>query len=437
VLEQHGNIEVVDALRIGAFEGFYNLSLFLLCFALAYNTLRNVRENGLAIDPIAHLTCQPAVRDAERAALIVAAALSSASATAFCTVFFTVRRRILSPRIAVPISAAFAVAAIAAATVAIWSGPMAPGAAAITIVFVIIALLKAHSYVATNYAIFRRKCETVAADKASPPPATATATAEATPPKPSAAAIAAAARTVTLQHVTLSNFAYFMFCAPTLVYEPVFPRTESVRWRYVIQKLAECGFAVSLQYCLLAQFILPPLSRTSSGNRAVDVLRLALPSIIVWLLGFYSIFHCLMNALAEMARFADRRFYEDWWNTTSLDLFWRKWNRPVHEWCLRHVYVESMVYYRVSKTSATISVFLVSALFHELITSVAFRAVRPWFFFGMLAQIPLIALSRMFRGKRRGNLIVWCSLFLGQPMLELLYIREWFQHHSSFFCVAE
>jgi len=30
------------------------------------------------------------------------------------------------------------------------------------------------------------------------------------------------------------------------------------------------------------------------------------------------------------ASFADREFYQDWWNSTSWDQFSRKWNKPVH-----------------------------------------------------------------------------------------------------------
>lgn len=32
--------------------------------------------------------------------------------------------------------------------------------------------------------------------------------------------------------------------------------------------------------------------------------------------------------------FADREFYQDWWNSTSWDQFSRKWNKPVHVSCL-------------------------------------------------------------------------------------------------------
>lgn len=152
---------------------------------------------------------------------------------------------------------------------------------------------------------------------------------------------------------------------------------------------------------------------------------------------------------------------------------------------------------QISKSAATFGVFFVSALLHEVLFSVAFRTVRPWFFIGMLIQVPagdtpaacceqrslrsggrvlltrvrrclrarqvpLIVLSRHFRGTRRGNVLMWTSLFCGQPLLEvraaptacvdpsslaarsltetrhnaqILYFREYFQKHTKFFCV--
>jgi hypothetical protein len=79
----------------------------------------------------------------------------------------------------------------------------------------------------------------------------------------------------------------------------------------------------------MAQFILPVLhTRTGSSLWFVafpavpvlicyhygsgfrfDLMKLALPSFSVWLLGFYTGFHCLCNITAELCRYADRQFY--------------------------------------------------------------------------------------------------------------------------------
>jgi len=39
-------------------------------------------------------------------------------------------------------------------------------------------------------------------------------------------------------------------------------------------------------------------------------MKLAVPSFAMWLAGFYMIFHCLLNVVAELLRFSDRKFFE-------------------------------------------------------------------------------------------------------------------------------
>ena len=58
----------------------------------------------------------------------------------------------------------------------------------------------------------------------------------------------------------------------------------------------------------------------------------------MWLCVFYGMFHAWMNFWGEVSRFADRRFYSDWWNSGTLGEYWRKWNYPIHNWLVRHVY---------------------------------------------------------------------------------------------------
>ena len=80
------------------------------------------------------------------------------------------------------------------------------------------------------------------------------------------------------------------------------------------------------------------------------------------------------------ASFADREFYQDWWNSTSWDQFSRKWNKPVHTFLLRHVYASTMYGLQLSRTSATFLTFLLSALCHELVMAVVTKKIRPYLF---------------------------------------------------------
>jgi sterol O-acyltransferase len=73
------------------------------------------------------------------------------------------------------------------------------------------------------------------------------------------------------------------------------------------------------------------------------------------------------NGFAELTRFADRSFYDDWWNSVNFEDFSKRWNRPVHQFLLRHVYTSSRSAYRISKFQASFFTFLLSACAHELL----------------------------------------------------------------------
>src|SRR5204863_2905388 len=69
------------------------------------------------------------------------------------------------------------------------------------------------------------------------------------------------------------------------------------------------------------------------------VLKLSTVSLVAWLAGFFCIFHSTLNALAEIMHFADRKFYDAWWNSVSMGAYWRLWNIPVHCYFKIHIYV--------------------------------------------------------------------------------------------------
>lgn len=141
---------------------------------------------------------------------------------------------------------------------------------------------------------------------------------------------------------------------------------------------------------------------------------------------FYLMFHSLLNLIGEILHFADRNFYNDWWNANNVDTFWRTWNMPVHRWCVRHIYIP-LVDIGYSKSTAAIVVFSISAFFHEYLVSVPLKTFKVWAFLGMMSQIPLSFLSSFLEknvGERWGNIMVWASLILGQPLCIMVYYHD-------------
>uniref|UniRef100_A0AC34RSU5 Diacylglycerol O-acyltransferase n=2 Tax=Panagrolaimus sp. JU765 TaxID=591449 RepID=A0AC34RSU5_9BILA len=233
-------------------------------------------------------------------------------------------------------------------------------------------------------------------------------------------------------NLTLKNLYYFLF-APTLCYELNFPRTPARRKRFIIKRIVELIVFSFVYICLVQQWIFPLVRNSVStladmpyGRRIERLLKLAVPNILIWLLMFYTVFHSFMNLLAEILRFADREFYRDFWNAETITYFWQTWNIPVHRWCARHVY-KPMVKNKFSRLQALTAVFVISAIFHEYLVSVPLHMFRLWAFGGMLMQIPLgIFTDKILKGGRAGNIVVWLSLILGQPMAILMYVHDWY-----------
>ncbi|VDO24100.1 unnamed protein product [Heligmosomoides polygyrus] len=148
--------------------------------------------------------------------------------------------------------------------------------------------------------------------------------------------------------LTLCNLYYFML-APTLCYELKFPRSVRRRKSFLIKRFIEMVFLGFLIAALVQQWVVPivrnsvhPLNEMEYSRCLERLLKLAIPNIIIWLIGFYTVFHASLNFIAEVLKFADREFYRDFWNSETIQYFWRTWNIPVHRWATRHIYLPMM-----------------------------------------------------------------------------------------------
>ncbi|KAF8915988.1 MBOAT, membrane-bound O-acyltransferase family-domain-containing protein [Mucidula mucida] len=224
-------------------------------------------------------------------------------------------------------------------------------------------------------------------------------------------------------NISLKNFAVYQLI-PTLVYELEYPRTDRIRPLYVFEKTVATFGTFALLYSVTETLILPRCP-TAGDSFLRALLDLSLPFMLAYLLLFYIIFECICNAFAELSYFADRQFYDDWWNSVSWDEFSRKWNKPVHTFLLRHVYASTMASYKLSRSSAMFITFLLSACVHELVMVVVTQKIRMYLFLMQLIQIPLIAISRtpfIRDNKLLGNVVFWLGLYAGFPLLCVAYV---------------
>ncbi|CAO1637539.1 unnamed protein product [Parajaminaea phylloscopi] len=224
-------------------------------------------------------------------------------------------------------------------------------------------------------------------------------------------------------NVTYANFLDYLL-VPTLVYELEYPRTKSIRPLYVLEKTLATFGTFFVIYVITEHFIIPH-SPTPDTPLLQALLKLALPMMINYLLIFYIMFECVCNGFAELTRFADREFYQDWWNATSMDVFSRKWNKPVHSFLLKHVYASSIAGWGIGKTWAMLLTFLLSAFLHELVMAIVSGKIRGYLFFAQMCQIPMILMSKIpfiRDNETLGNLIFWIGLMAGFPLLNIGYL---------------
>ncbi|KAF3123780.1 hypothetical protein TWF703_000621 [Orbilia oligospora] len=236
------------------------------------------------------------------------------------------------------------------------------------------------------------------------------------------------------RNLTWSNYLDYLLC-PTLCYEIEYPRTPRVRWNIVAEKAAAVFGCVFLLTLTSEEFIAPVMrdatARLQEQHTVLDALlvlgesinSLLFPFMVSFLLVFLVIFEYVLGAFAEITRFADRRFYSDWWNSCNWLEFSREWNIPVHHWFKRHVYGASREH--VSRTVATFITFLISSILHELVLFCLVKKVRGYGFVCQMLQLPIVMLQSLpwlSRQRTLLNCFFWISMILGLSTNCALYV---------------
>ncbi|EAR94647.2 membrane bound O-acyltransferase, MBOAT protein (macronuclear) [Tetrahymena thermophila SB210] len=234
----------------------------------------------------------------------------------------------------------------------------------------------------------------------------------------------------------LKDLFYFL-AAPTLCFQLVYPRTQRIRKVWLAKRFVELIFTFLFQTVLWVQYVSPLLEESYELSKLPEnksiffllerMLKLSIPNLYFWVSGFFGLFQVFLNITAELLRYGDRQFYLDWWNCRDLEQYWRMWNLPVHNWCVRHFY-NPMLKRGFNKVVSNLLVFTLSAFLHEWIVSGALNVVTYHSFLAMWLQAPIIIIQRRLNkmlkleNSQLGNVAFWISFcFIGQPAALFLY----------------
>ncbi|XP_012536267.1 sterol O-acyltransferase 1 [Monomorium pharaonis] len=223
-----------------------------------------------------------------------------------------------------------------------------------------------------------------------------------------------------------SQYLYFLF-VPTLVYRDEYPRTNEIRWTVVIRNFVEVGVCIFCLAFIVERFIIPIYYTFDTQPRdwksfIKNIVESSFIGVLLLIIAQYLLLHSWMNAWAEMLRFADRLFYKDWWNSTTYREFYRTWNLVVHDWLYTYIYKDMYdIVVPGNRSLSAITVFLVSAIFHEYMFAFTLRFFYPVLFI-LFAGIGLIM---FFVSKYvTSNIFVWMSWAFGNGIMLSLYTME-------------
>lgn len=227
-------------------------------------------------------------------------------------------------------------------------------------------------------------------------------------------------------NLCIENYTRYL-CFPTLIYQLEYPRTERIRWTFVAERSTGILVIFAIFYIVVEQYIYPILQSINHTPVVDTFVDLLLPCLASALLVFFLIFEYLLNWTAEVTRFADREFYADWWNSTDMGEFARKWNIPVHRFLQQHVYEECQAKWAMSRPLSMTVTFFYSSVFHEIVMSSVVGRLKVWILAMQMSQIPLMWLVQVTGLKRYpflANCIWWLMIIVGIPLLVILYSRD-------------
>lgn len=242
------------------------------------------------------------------------------------------------------------------------------------------------------------------------------------------------------QFPSFGQYAYFLF-APTLVYRDEYPRTKQIRWKVVAKNYMEV-VAVIFIYSLISERIMYPVYNQFGSKfyeigikeLLASIFNSMLPGLLCFLCGFYCILHSWMNAAAELLRFADRKFYSDWWNSTNFSVYYRTWNIIVHDWLYLYVYKDLYEYVTGrNRVLSQLLVFSLSAVVHEYILAFTFRFFYPVLFILFQGAGVMLIFVTKKEHKAFGNIFMWLSLAMGMGILLSVFHMEYYARKNCEF----
>lgn len=234
----------------------------------------------------------------------------------------------------------------------------------------------------------------------------------------------------------VQRFSYFLF-APTLLYRDQYLLRSKSDIKFIIDNLIEFFFGIYYTFILFRIYLQPNLiviGKENSWNSVVfiSIFQTVLPSFLCLFILFYIVVHSWQNLWAELLRFPDRKFYEDWWNSMNMREWIRKFVTLNHEWLYTYIYIDFLRFTkeRFSRKSSKILTFIFSCSIHLCVisSSLGFMGFEEFFIFSCLTYA---LTSKGSTNKHAMNILFWIEISLGISFMMTMYSRDYYRNYTK------
>lgn len=236
--------------------------------------------------------------------------------------------------------------------------------------------------------------------------------------------------------IEIKQFTYYHF-APTLIYRDQYPKLERPLrlWNLSVHLFDVFG-AIIYTTLIFKAYCVPEFQSASENIKNSHALilswfRAMLPGTVVFLMLFFAVIHSWFSVWAEILSFADRKFYDDWWNAKDFGTFIRKISVIIYEWLHSYIFIDIQRFTQnaIGPRLSRFIVFVFSGIMAESLLDLSLGFFFPYVFF-IIATPGAFMISINNNSSKFYNILIWMLLIMVMGLLVMLYSLEYYCVHS-------
>jgi len=186
---------------------------------------------------------------------------------------------------------------------------------------------------------------------------------------------------------------------PTFIYQPSYPKSSKRSIIYLLVKAILFVFAFAKGYQVASNhiFLYAEQYKKQQIPFIEMYLRELLPLNVLILMLIIMIFDFMCTFFAELYKYPDHQFYEDFWNSTTMSEFLSKMTCIIPNFFKIHVVYDLVHKWGIKLKIAKFISLCFSVAILEMLMVFIFKVVRPYLFTLSMISYPIYRLIPIFK----------------------------------------